>query len=160
MKIVESSPLKSRHVNAAHRSGLRPNRRQPSGADSTVASKNKDRAVGGRPLDGGVVMAELAEAGATVVIVIWLLAPLAPGVTGLETNAQFEFAGRLEQERVTAFENVPTAEDTLIMYWAFPPCVTVCGVVGDATAKSATTPPVPERVTVCALPAAPLLLSV
>jgi hypothetical protein len=92
-----------------------------------------------------------------VVIVNWLLPPLAPGVTGLVPNAQVVCAGKLEQARVAALENVPPTDVTLIVYSAFPPCATVCAPVGEATAKST---PTPDRVTACVLPTTLLLLSV
>src|SRR5271169_1429408 len=154
MKAEASSAPQSKHVAAAQRGDLRRTRHQPSRAGSIAARSRAGRAAGGSPEEGGTSM---ARTGAAVVTVNWLLAPLAPGVSGLVANAQAACAGKLEQVRVTALESVPPTDVTLIAYCACPPCAMFCVPVVVAKAKST---PTPDSDTVCALPVTPLLLSV
>ena len=91
-------------------------------AAKKAASSKVGKPAGGCLVRGGNPRAKV---GADVLRVNCVLAPFAPGVTGLVANAQVVAAGKFEQARVTAFANVPPTDPRFIVYAACPPCAMV-----------------------------------
>jgi hypothetical protein len=89
-------------------------------------------------------------------MVMVLVAPLLPRVTDAGWNDAVAPGGRPVADRVTALVKEPLEGCTAMVYWAAPPRVTVCGVVGELVVKSATAgaAPVPLTVTACGEPLA------